>query len=243
MSTSELVDRNRAAFAHGESRQAHQTHSSKRVWTGPVCRWVASHLRPGDRVLDIGGGGGFKATLLCDLVDVTVIGLDVSPESLRERFQDPRLTRNLVASMDTLPLASGSLDAVVFFGALHHTAEPLKALREVFRVLRPGARVLLIEPNSLAMRVRGSGMEPANQIEFRFCLPFVRAQLALSGFELDAAFTEVIASRLIDRLPGGTSYIGRRIAFEIDRHLLRRTPVVRQLGAAMYLSARRPGSP
>lgn len=235
----DLVGKNRAAFAHGESRAVHEQHSSKRVWTEYMVRWVAKELRAGERVLDIGGGGGFKATLLCDLVEVHVIGLDVSHESLLERTQDSRLGSNLVAGMESIPLAARSLDAVVFFGALHHSSEPLRVLREVHRVLRPGGAAILVEPNSLAMRLRGSGFEPANEIEFRFCLPFVLGQLRIAGFTVREVRTESIASRLIDRLPGGTGYRGRKLGFHLDR-LLGRVPGLRSLGAAMYLVARKP---
>jgi SAM-dependent methyltransferase len=236
-----LLERNRAAFSHGESRAAHRVHSSKRVWTEAICRWVARRLKSGDLVLDIGGGGGFKASLLCDLVPrLRVVGLDVSATSLAERHEDARLDANVVSGMECTPFRSACLDAVVFFGALHHTAEQLRTLREVARILRPGGLVLLLEPNSLAVRLNGAGMAPANDIEFRFTLPFVLTQLDLAGFDVEEVRTESIASRVLDRFPGGQSYFGRRVAFEIDRLLLGRLPLVRRLGAAMWVAARKP---
>lgn len=207
-----------------------------------MCGWAARHLQDGDRVLDVGGGGGYKASVLSDLMSVQVVGLDVSREALAERTVDPRLHANVVAAMEAAPFREGSFDAAIFFGALHHSPEPLLVLRGIRRILKPGGVVLLSEPNSLTMRLRGSGIEPANDIEFRFCTSFVLGQLRMAGFEVEEVTTESIASRLLDLFPGGSSYAGRRLGFVLDRLFLARVPLLNKMGAAMCICGRKAGA-
>jgi len=47
---------------------------------------------------------------------------------------------------EALPFADGSLGAIVLFDVLHHLREPARFLTEAVRVLRPGGRVVLVEP-------------------------------------------------------------------------------------------------
>jgi SAM-dependent methyltransferase len=53
---------------------------------------------------------------------------------------------DLVADGKRLPFRSGSLGNVLFMDVIHHVARPLDVLAECQRVLRPGGRVVLLEP-------------------------------------------------------------------------------------------------
>jgi SAM-dependent methyltransferase len=58
------------------------------------------------------------------------------------------------AAAEALPFADGELGALVLFDVLHHVAEPAAFFAEATRVLRPGGRILLLEPFiSLCSRV------------------------------------------------------------------------------------------
>ena len=48
-------------------------------------------------------------------------------------------------TLEALPLADASLDAAVLMLVLHHVADPLRALRDVRRVLRPSGRLLIAD--------------------------------------------------------------------------------------------------
>ncbi len=112
------------------------------------CAEMAEQLPPGARrVLDLGCGPGNSTVHLRDRVGPGAFGGDFAlPMLRRARKRDRALS---LACMDAgaLPLRSGSLDAVTFHSVLYLLPDQPAALREVFRVLRPGGRAVLLEPH------------------------------------------------------------------------------------------------
>jgi SAM-dependent methyltransferase len=111
-------------------------------------------LGVGHTVLDFGAGSCWLSACLNRLRCHTV-SVDVSPTALalgQEAFGlDPRQVKDLDARFvtydgQTLPLASESVDRVVCFDSFHHVPNQDAILGELFRVLRPGGRVVLAEP-------------------------------------------------------------------------------------------------
>lgn len=117
----------------------------QRAWE-EHCAEMAAELPAGcRRVLDVGCGPGNSATHLRDLF-ADVIALDHAPAMLRRaRRRDPRL-RLVRGDARALPLGDGSIDAVTFHSVLYLLPDRAGALREVARVLRPGGRAVLLEP-------------------------------------------------------------------------------------------------
>lgn len=100
------------------------------------------------RVLEIGIGSGLNAPLYTDRVS-EVIGLDPN-ETLnrmaRERVAKARVPiRVLNGSAEDMPLDDSSFDTVVMTWTLCSIPNPVRALREMRRVLRPGGQLLFIE--------------------------------------------------------------------------------------------------
>jgi len=111
------------------------------------------HLRSGMRLLDCGSGPG---SITCDLAEVVVpggvVGLDVQP-SLVDRACVLASEHGLgnvrieVGSIDALPSPDGTFDACLVHKVPVHLGEPLAALREVRRVLKPGGLVGIRDTN------------------------------------------------------------------------------------------------
>ncbi len=108
---------------------------------------AAAYLRPELVVADIGTGTGFIAAGLAPLVR-QVIAVDGSAAMLAVAQRNLAAFENVtyrVADGAALPFADGSLDAVFANMYLHHCPEPLAALTEMVRVLRPGGRLVLTD--------------------------------------------------------------------------------------------------
>jgi SAM-dependent methyltransferase len=101
-----------------------------RVVYDDLFRRIADACAPGV-TLEIGGGSGNLAERLPD-----VLASDI-------QFA-PWL--NLVADAQRLPFAADTLGNIVMLDVLHHLEYPLIFFKEAARVLRPGGRVVMIEP-------------------------------------------------------------------------------------------------
>lgn len=118
-----------------------------RLWRRAVARAVAA--RAGDRVLDLGAGTG-TSSLPFAAAGAQVVPCDFSTGMLREgKRRHPELP--LTAGDATrLPFADGSFDAVTISFALRNVQEHGTALAEMFRVTRPGGRIVVCEFSSPA---------------------------------------------------------------------------------------------
>lgn len=86
---------------------------------------------PGPKTLELGSGPGFLQ--------------EIEPAVLRtDLLCSPWI--HCTVDAHHLPFASGVFDNVIGLDVLHHFNQPVKVLREVMRVLRPGGRCVLVEP-------------------------------------------------------------------------------------------------
>jgi ubiquinone/menaquinone biosynthesis C-methylase UbiE len=119
-----------------------------RRFSAPLARRMVSlaALREGDRVLDVGTGTGIVAleAVARVLPGGSVLGIDLSEgmlETARTRAVAGAEFRRMDA--EALDLEDGSFDVVLSLFALLHFPDPLRALREMHRVLRPGGRLVI----------------------------------------------------------------------------------------------------
>ena len=105
-------------------------------------------VRPGEAVLDVGCGAGFDAFVAALVVGPTgrVVGVDLSPEMLAvaERVRAAAGLSTVEfrqADVEALPFPAGTFDVALSNGVLNLIPNKPAALREVFRVLKPGGRL------------------------------------------------------------------------------------------------------
>ena len=112
-----------------------------------------THLRPGQRALDVAGGTGDLARGLAAQVGEQglVVLSDINGAMLangRDRLLDVGLTRGIAyaqANAERLPFADSSFDCVTIAFGLRNVTDKAAALASMRRVLRPGGQLMVLE--------------------------------------------------------------------------------------------------
>lgn len=132
-----------------------------RLWKDALMDWLAP--RPGQRLLDVAGGTGDVAfRFLRRASSATAVVCDMTESMLiagRQRAEADNLAQSLdwvVGDAMQLPFAANSFDVyTISFGIRNVTRIP-DALREAYRVLKPGGRLMVLEfsqiPNDLMQK-------------------------------------------------------------------------------------------
>lgn len=112
-----------------------------------------SGVRPGHQVLDIAGGTGDLALKFAKRVgkDGHVVLADINAAMLKEgrdRFTNAGIFGNVSfsqANAEALPYADNSFDCITIAFGLRNVTDKSKALESMYRVLKPGGRLLILE--------------------------------------------------------------------------------------------------
>jgi demethylmenaquinone methyltransferase/2-methoxy-6-polyprenyl-1,4-benzoquinol methylase len=121
-----------------------------RIWKRVAVQ--LSNVREGDQVLDLAGGTGDLTTLFSKRVGKSgkVVLADINSEMLRtgrDRLIDRGLTDVTYAQVNAecLPFEDNSFDCVCIAFGLRNVTDKDAALRSMYRVLKPGGRVIVLE--------------------------------------------------------------------------------------------------
>lgn len=130
------------AYTHGYNGQANRVMSQRTAATDAA--FLLPHLRPGMRLLDCGCGPGSITVGLAGVVAPgEVVGVDIGPVQVEvaralAAAEGVANARFEVGSVYALPFPDASFEAAFAHTVLEHLADPVAALREVRRVLKPG---------------------------------------------------------------------------------------------------------
>jgi len=109
-------------------------------------------IQAGERVLDIGCGTGVDTFIAAQMVGPTgkAVGIDLVPEMLDKAEENLALINleNVIFKMATaenLPFADAEFDVVTSNGAFNLIPDKAKALTEIFRILKPGGRLMIAD--------------------------------------------------------------------------------------------------
>ena len=200
-----------------------------------------SRLR-GKQVLDVGCGNGYILSLLARAQAITT-GIDITPKAIQisqERFKAAGLDgRFLEANAEALPFPDSTFDCVFSLGVLHHTPDTEKAVAEIFRVLRPGGRLIMMlyHRNSFVNRVKhpiaclltGKPMAQAiNEVDGK---GNPKGDVYSKG-EMRLLFKQFVIEKIFARL------LVPRWARQLDRRIF--DPFHKKWGWFLYLTANKP---
>ncbi|GAA0417263.1 methyltransferase [Acrocarpospora corrugata] len=154
---------------------------------------------PGNRVLDLGAGGGRHAfEVLRRGADVVAFDLDAGEmEKVAAMFAamdkegevpGGTVAETVVGDALAMPFPDGHFDRVIASEVLEHIPDDLAAMREIVRVLKPGGRLAVTVPSFLPERVCWALSEdyhtaPGGHIRI-YTLAELRAKLKSSGLEV-----------------------------------------------------------
>jgi ubiquinone/menaquinone biosynthesis C-methylase UbiE len=129
---------------HEESSRTHFID----VWTRKAMLDRLGSLPPAPTVIDLGCSTGY---LLEDLrraapQKATLIGVDLVAGGLRKAHTNVPDALLIQANVCALPLQDASVDAIVSANLLEHVPHDEQALAEMHRIMRPGARAVVVVP-------------------------------------------------------------------------------------------------
>ena len=213
------------------------------MWTRRAILERLGPVSASPTLLDLGCSSGYLlAELEAAHPTATLIGLDLVSAGLRRAHRLVPQARLLRADVCRMPLGDESVNGIVSANLLEHVPDDFQALREIARVLRPGARAVLVVPagpgtydyydrflgherryrrGELAGKGRAAGLERVEEIHLgsvlypAFWLVKKRNRLRDQGLE-GRALEERVAA---DIASTGSSRVGP-VACELERRLL-----------------------
>jgi SAM-dependent methyltransferase len=213
-------------------------------WESPAgkLRWarrvkmLTKHLAPGMSVLELGCGTGYFTRELARS-GAEIVAIDVSPELLEIASANcsvPNVGYEIQNAYE-LSYPDAVFDSVVGSSVLHHL-EIERAVREIYRVLKPGGRISFTEPNMLNPQIavqknvpwvkRKLGDSPDETAFFRWPLRRLLKQTGFRDVRIDPFdfLHPKTPGFLVDRL----NNLGR---------FLENMPVISEFAGSLYIRA------
>ena len=112
---------------------------------------ATNHVKNGESVLEIATGPGYFCTELAKLGNFKITGLDISHDLIeiaRTNAQQAGVKVDfLQGNASTIQFPDMAFDFIFCSWAIKNFMEPVKVLNEMYRVLKPGGKALIIDLN------------------------------------------------------------------------------------------------
>jgi arsenite methyltransferase len=171
-----------------------------------------AELRPGERVLDLGSGGGIDCFLAARQVGTEgyVIGVDMTPAMLAQANANrARMGVTNVefrqGQIEALPVEDNSIDVIMSNCVINLAPDKLAVFREAFRVLRPGGRVAvsdIVTEGEFSDILRADLSQWAECVTGAIAVEKYVAQMRAAGFTEIAVTDKRAAEEIVSIQPG-----------------------------------------
>jgi SAM-dependent methyltransferase len=135
-------------LGYDEAIVARMPESAIEAFAGVGNPFSQGALNPGERVVDLGSGGGFDRFVAAEQVGAEgrVVGVDMTEEMLKRSraaatamgLGNVEFRRGII---EDLPVEGGWADVVISNGVINLCADKRRVFNEIMRVLRPGGRL------------------------------------------------------------------------------------------------------
>jgi ubiquinone/menaquinone biosynthesis C-methylase UbiE len=178
---------------------------------------IAREVPAGASVLEVAPGPGYLSIELAKLGPYRITGLDLSHDMVkiaRAKAEQVFVSVDFQqGNSSNLPFPAGSFDFLVCRAAFKNFAQPVRALQEMHRVLKPGGRALIIDLRRDASREEVSrgvdkmGLSLVNRIITRLTFRFMLLKSAYAREHIERMLTQTQFS--------GKEVVESGIGFEI----------------------------
>ncbi|MGA8728150.1 MAG: class I SAM-dependent methyltransferase [Terracidiphilus sp.] len=183
-----------------------------------LARRISQEIPQGSAVLEVAPGPGYFCIELAKLDSYSITGLDISHTFVKMAEKKAAQAGVKVdfkqGSASKMPLQSNSFDFLLCRAAFKNFADPVGALQEMSRVLRPGGRGLIIDlkrdasPDEVSREVDGMGLSTMNRI---------LTKLAFKTMLIKSAYTKQEFQRMLAQAQFSSVDIREeKIGFEIS---------------------------
>jgi len=112
---------------------------------------VAKHIRDGSSVLEVAPGPGYLAIELAKMGTFSIVGMDISRDFVEIARRNAKKAGVQVefrqGNVSDIPFQDNTFDFVICTAAFKNFKDPLGALNEMCRVLKPGGTALIVDMN------------------------------------------------------------------------------------------------
>ena len=170
------------------------------VMNNPMRRWIQKVIEfrllsefiqkhhidlNGGVILDAGCGSGYSTELIGTRYNPKeLLAFDIMPEQIELAKKRYGCARFFVGSITEIDSPSNKYDAVFVFGVLHHVPEWKRALREIYRVLKPKGVLLIEEVDKTGVDFVDKYMGFFHPSESRFDWPQLVKGMEEAGFHI-----------------------------------------------------------
>lgn len=175
-----------------------------------LARRISKEIPQGSAVLEVAPGPGYFCIELAKLGSYAITGMDLSRTFVKMAAEKAEQAGVRVefkeGSASNMPFPKNSFDFLLCRAAFKNFADPVGALQEMCRVLRPGGRAVLIDlsrdarPDDVSRAVDEMGLTTVNRLltKMAFRTMLIRSAYTRAEFEQMLAETEFAQAEIVE---------------------------------------------